>query len=84
MARLISKLAIDIITSLLLVYLINKEVVDTIIVIIDRFSKYTRYFAVPIEYSSKDLAEMLAPKFLRYRILDSLVTNYNPRYISKF
>jgi len=82
--RPMSELAMDMITGLPPVRLATGEVVDAIIIIVDRFSKYARYFTVSVEHGSEDLAEILAPEFLRYGIPDGLVTDRDPRYVSKF
>ena len=81
---LMQELSIDLIIGLPPAKSSIGEVVDAIIVVTDRFSKYVWYFAILILYNSRYVTDILAPEFLRYSIPKGIVIDRDPRYISYF
>jgi len=81
--RPMQELSMDLITGLPPAWS-GEEVVDAIMVVVDRFSKFVRYFAVPIKHDGRYLADKLAPEFFTYGLPDGIVTDRDPRYIGNF
>jgi len=63
----------------------KERVIDSILVVMDRFTKYIWYFAVSTTINLPDLIELIYRKFVcRFSILQSFITDRGTVFTSGF
>ena len=64
----------------------RKDIVyNTILVVIDRYTKMIRYFSITIKYTIVKLIDILFKEvFLRYEALENIIINCNSLFTSDY
>ena len=84
--RPFAEISIDFIAELLpSVNLESKQTCNLLLVVVDRFTKYTYYFAVITKLTVTDLAALLFRRvFKDYGVLDGITSDRGSLFTSKF
>src|SRR4051812_36914256 len=63
----------------------TKNKFNSIIVIVNKLTKFTSITPIKITYSAEDIARLFFEKIVsRFRILETLISDRDPRFTSKF